>query len=164
MRYVSGTKYLGIMYSTVQNLKLIGYTYSDNGGSTNDRESTSGYTFHFGTGVVSWDSKKQPIVTLSSVEVKCSIATSIASQAIWMRRMLKDMSQKQQEPTSIFCANNSTISLSKNHVFHKKTKHINTRYHFIIELMNNKEICLEFCKSEDQLAYIFTKLLARDTF
>ena len=55
MRYVSGTKYLGIMYSTSENFKLIGYTDSDNGGNTNDRKNTSRYTFHFGTGVVSWD-------------------------------------------------------------------------------------------------------------
>ena len=64
LRYVSGTKDLGIMYSTSENFKLIGYIDSDNGGSTDDRESTSGYTFHFGTGVVLWDSKKQPILTL----------------------------------------------------------------------------------------------------
>ena len=53
MRYVSGTKDLGIMYSTSENFKLIGYTDSDNGGSIDDRKNTSGYTFHFGTGVVS---------------------------------------------------------------------------------------------------------------
>ena len=68
MRYVSGTKDLGIMYSTSKNFKLIGYTNSDNGGSINDRKRTSGYTFYFGTGVVSWASKKQPIVTLYSTE------------------------------------------------------------------------------------------------
>jgi hypothetical protein len=54
--------------------------------------------------------------------------------------------------------------LSKNHVFHKKTKHIDTRYHFISELVNNKEICLEFCRSKEQVTYIFTKSLARDAF
>ena len=68
LRYVSGTKDLGIMYSTSENFKLIGYTDSDNGGSIDDKKSTSGYTFHFGTGVVSWASKKQPIVTLSSTK------------------------------------------------------------------------------------------------
>ena len=60
--------------------------------------------------------------------------------------------------------NNSAIALSKNHVFHKRTKHIDTRFYFIRELVNNKEICLEFCRSEDQLADIFTKSLANDTF
>ena len=93
LRYVSSTKYLGIMYSTSKNFKLVGYTDSDNGGSIDDKKSTSGYTFHFGTGVVSWDSKKQLIVTLSSTEVEYVIATSAACQAVWMRRMLKDLSQ-----------------------------------------------------------------------
>ena len=79
MRYVSGTKDLGIMYSTTENFKLIGYTDSDNGGSIDDRKSTSGCnTFHFGTGVVSWASKKQPIVTLSSAEAEYVAARSVA--------------------------------------------------------------------------------------
>ena len=64
MRYVSGTKDLGIMYSTSENFKLIGYTENDNGDSIDDKKSTSGYANNFGTGVVSWYSKKQPIVTL----------------------------------------------------------------------------------------------------
>ena len=97
LRYVSGTKDLGIMYSTSENFKLIGYTDSDNGGSIDegsidDRKSTYGYTFHFGTGVVSWASKKQPIVTLSSAEAEYVAATSAACQDVWMRRVLKDLS------------------------------------------------------------------------
>ena len=119
MSYVSGTKDLGIMYSTSESFKLIGYTDSENEGNTNDRKSTSGYTFHFGTCVVSWDSKKQPIVTLSLAEAKYVAAISVACQAIWMQRILKDLSQNQQEPTTIFFYRNSSIALSKNHLFHK---------------------------------------------
>jgi hypothetical protein len=81
-----------------------------------------------------------------------------------MRRMLKYLLQEQHEPTTVFCDNNSTILLSKNHVFHKKTKHIDTRYHFIREFMNDKETCLEFCRSKEQVTNIFTKALARDAF
>ena len=92
MRYVSGTKDLGILYSTSQNFKLIGYTDTDNGGSIDDKKSTSGYTFHFGIGVVSWASKKQPIVTLSSVEADYVTVTSAACQDVWMRRVLKYLS------------------------------------------------------------------------
>jgi hypothetical protein len=54
--------------------------------------------------------------------------------------------------------------LSKSHVFHKKTKHIDRRYHFIIALVNNKEICLEFCRSKEQVADTFTKALEIDAF
>ena len=81
LRYASGTKDLGIMYSTSENFELIGYTDSDNGGSIDNRKSTSRYTFHFGTCVVSWESKKYPIVTLSSVEAEYVATTSVACQA-----------------------------------------------------------------------------------
>ena len=108
--------------------------------------------------------RNQPIVTLSSAELEYVAATSAACQAVWMRRVLKGLSRNHEEPTTIFCDNNSAIALSKNHVFHKKTTHIDIRFHFIRELVNNKEICLEFCRFEDQLADIFTKPLAKETF
>jgi hypothetical protein len=164
LRYVNETKYFGIKYSTSEDFKLIGYTDNDCGGSIDDRKSTSRYTFHYGIGMVSWASRKHPIVTLSSAEVEYVAATSSTCQAVWMRIILKDLLQEQQEPTTVLCDNNSAILLSKNHVFHKKTNHIDTRYHFIRELVNNKEICLEFCKSKEQIADIFTKVLARDAF
>jgi hypothetical protein len=90
LRYVNGTKDFGIMYSTSEDFKLVGYTDNDCGGNTYDRKSTSGYTFHFGTGIVSWASRKQPIVTLSSTELEYVAATRATCQAVWMRRMLKD--------------------------------------------------------------------------
>lgn len=164
LRYVSGTKNYGIQYSSSKEFKLIGYTDSDSVGSIDDRKSTSGYVFHFGTGVVSWSSKKQPIVTLSSAEAEYVVATSASCQAVWMRRVLKDLKQEQEEATKIYCDNNSAIALSKNLVFHKRSKHIDTRYHFIRELISNGEIFLEFCRSQDQCADIFTKALGKESF
>ena len=76
LRYVSGTKDLGIMYPTSENFKLIGYTHNDNGGNRYDMKRTSGYTFYFRTGFVSWASKKQSIVTLSSAKAEYVAVTS----------------------------------------------------------------------------------------
>jgi hypothetical protein len=70
----------------------------------------------------------------------------------------------QEEPTAIYCDNKSTITLSKNHVFPKRTKHIDTRYHFIRELVNNGELILQHCRSKEQLAHIFTKAFTQDQF
>lgn len=164
LRYVCGTKNYEILYSTVDDFRLIGNTNNNCADSIDDRKSTSGYAFNFGSGVVSWASKKQPIVTLSSTEVEYVAATVASCQVIWMRRMLAELMHKQDEATKIYYDNNSAIALSKKHIFHKRSKHIDTRYHFIRELVNNKEICLEFCRLEDQFVDIFTKPLARDAF
>ena len=124
---------------------MIGYTDSDFAGSIDDRKSTSGYVFSFGSGSVAWVSKKQPIVTLSSTEAKYVAATTTACQTMWMRRTLSELHHEQNEPTQFFCDSKSAIALSRNHIFHKISKHIDTRYHFIRELINNNEISMEFC-------------------
>jgi hypothetical protein len=82
LRYVNGTKDFGIKYSTSEDFRLIGYTDNDYGGNIDDIKSTSGYTFHFGRGMVSWTSRKQPIVTCSSVEEEYVIAKSAGCQAV----------------------------------------------------------------------------------
>jgi hypothetical protein len=164
LRYIARTKSFGILYASSDNYKLIGYTDSDWGGSMDDRKSTSGYIFHLGSGAISWASKKQPIVALSSVEAEYVATTSIACQAVWMRRVLSDLRHPQEEPTKIYSDNNSAIALSKNHVFHKPSKHIDTQYHFILELVNNGDIYLEFCRCKEQLVDIFTKPLAKNVF
>jgi hypothetical protein len=164
LRYIAGTMNHGILYSTSNNIQLVGYTDSDFAGSIDDIKSTSGYAFHLGTGVVAWASKKQPIMTISLAEAEYVAGTSTTCQAVSMRRILKDLMHNQEKATTIYCDNKSTIALSKNHVFHKKTKHIDTRYHFIRELVNNGELILQHCRSNEQLADIFTKALAQDQF
>jgi len=85
-------------------------------------------------------SKKNSIVSLSTAEAKYVVTIATMCQAVWMRRMLRDLHHDQEGTTIIFCDNTSAISLSKNYVFHKRTKHIDAKYHFIRELINNGEI------------------------
>eukprot|EP00253_Pinus_taeda_P016368 PITA_16368 len=141
LRYVNGTKGFGILYSSSESFMLKGYTDSDWAGSVDDRKSTS-YVFHMGSGAISWASKKQPVVALSTAEEEYVAATAAACQAVWLRRVLRDLCHEQENGTTIYCDNNSAIALSKNSVFHKRTKHIDTKFHFIRELVNNGEVVL----------------------
>jgi hypothetical protein len=164
LRYVAGTLNFCSWYTQYDDNHLSGYTDNDFAGSLDDRKITSGHVFHLGMNLISWASKKQPIVSISSTEVEYVIATSTSCQVEWLRRILNDMSHTEKEPTPIFCDNTSTIALSKNHVFHKKSKHIDTRFHFIRKLVNNGDIELQFCGSRNQLADIFTKPLGKSVF
>eukprot|EP00253_Pinus_taeda_P007670 PITA_07670 len=133
---------IGILYSSSESFMLTSYTDSDWAGSVDDRKSTSGYVFHMGSGAISWASKKQRVVSLSRADAEYVAATAVACQAVWLRRVLRDLCHEQEKGKTIHCDNSSAIALSKNSVFHKRTKHIDTKFHFIRELANNGEIVL----------------------
>eukprot|EP00253_Pinus_taeda_P011792 PITA_11792 len=122
-----------------------------------DRKIISSYVFHIGSRAISRASKKQSIVAFSTAEAEYVAATAASCQEVWMRRMLRSLGQEQAKATAIFCENSSTIALSKNSVFHKRTKHIDTRFHYIRELVSNGEIALEHCRTHEQVADILTK-------
>ena len=164
LRYVKGTKMFGILYHASEHSDLVGYTDSDWAGSVDDQKSTSGYVFHMGSGAISWASKRQSTVALSTAKAEYVAATVAACQAVWMRRMLRSLGQEQAKVTVIFCDNSLAIALSKNSVFHKRTKHIDTKFHYIRELVNNGEIVLEHCRTQERVVDILTKPLGQKSF
>ena len=91
-------------------------------------------------------------------------ATAATCQAVWMRRMLKILCQEQAKGTMIYCDNSLAIAFSKNFVFHRRRKHIDTKFHYIMELVKNGEIILQHCRTEEQFADILTKPLGQKTF
>ena len=135
---------------------------SDWVGSLDDRKSTSGYIFCLGSNVIAWSSKKQKTVALSSAEAEYIAATDAACEAIWLRRLLSDLQQKIEEPTVICCDNMSAIAMTKNPVFHARTKHIELRHHFIRDLVGEGEIQLQFVSTNDQPADVLTKAATVD--
>lgn len=163
LRYLQGTRDLGLFYQKGEK-GLFGFTDSDYAGDQDDRRSTSGYVFMLGTAAVSWSSKKQPIVTLSTTEAEFIAATACACQAIWLRRILEELQVKQVTATIIFCDNNSAIKLSKNPVLHGRSKHIDVKYYFLRDLSQDGTIELVYCRTEDQVADIQTKPLKVATF
>lgn len=164
LRYVKGTIDYGIFYEAHVPVKLVGYTDSDLGGSIDDSRSTSGYAFNLGSGIISWCSKKQPVVALSTTEAEYIAASLAGCQTLWLRGILENLSFKQKDPTIIYCDNSSTISVSKDPILHGRTKHIRLRFHFLRELVREEEVSLEYCRSEEQIADIFTKPLGGTTF
>ena len=111
------------------------------------------------SGDICWSSKKQPIVALSTKEAEFVAAAACSCQAIWLRKMLKILNQKQPSTTVIYCDNMSTIKLSKNSVLHGRSKHIDVRFQFSRDLCKEGTIKLNFCRSDEQIADLFTKAL-----
>ena len=97
---------------------------------------------------MSWMSKKQNLVSLSTVEAKYIAATSCCAQLLWMKKLLHDYGIT-QDTRCVFCDNTSAINLSKNPVQHLKSKHIKIRYHFIRDLVEEKIVCLEFINTDN---------------
>lgn len=164
LRYVVGTVDLGIFYKRRGDAELLAYTDSDYAGDVVDRKSTSGYVFSLSGGAVSWTSKKQPIVTLSTTEAEYVAAASCATQGVWMKRVLDKLGHSHSKCITIFCDNSSAIKLSRNPVLHGRSKHIDVRFHFLRDLTKDGKVKLVHCGSKDQVADIMTKPLKLDVF
>jgi hypothetical protein len=142
LRYVKGTLDFGLLYSPSKEFKLFSYSDSDWAGDMDDRKSTTGFVFYMGDTTFTWTSKKQPIVTLSTYEAEYVAATSSVCHAVWLRNLLKELHMSQVEATEIFVDNKSALALAKNPVFHDRSKHIDTRYHFIRECIARRKFNL----------------------
>jgi hypothetical protein len=121
------------------------------GGCIDDRRSTSGATFYLGECLVSWLSKKQSSISLSTAEAEYIAATTCCTQVLWMKQTLTDIQVEYDEPIPIYCDNTSTISISKNPVMHSKTKHIPIKYHFLWEQVAEKNIQLSMLGPKNRL-------------
>ncbi|XP_042983357.1 uncharacterized protein LOC122312768, partial [Carya illinoinensis] len=156
LRYLSGTINLGLWYPKYTSFDLISYTDADYAGCKIDRKSTSGACHFLGHALVSWFSKKQNSVALSTAEAEYVAAGSCCAQVLYMKQQLEDF-KLMYNHIPIKCDNTSAINLSKNPIQHSRTKHIEIRYHFLRDHVQKGDIMLEFTNTHDQLADIFTK-------
>ncbi|XP_047149161.1 secreted RxLR effector protein 161-like [Vigna umbellata] len=159
LRYLKGTTELGIFYKKEEDTTLMAYTNNDFAGDIDGRKSISGFIFSLGTGAVSWSSKKQPIVTLSTAESEYITAASCACQCIWIKRILDTIGFNRSKQILVLCDSSSTIKLSENPVFHGRSKHIDVRFHFLRDLVKEGRIKLDYCNTQNQIAYMMTKPL-----
>ena len=163
IRYVAGTCDLGVWYTRDTNMYLTGFSDSDWAGCEDDRKSTSGGCFYVGNNLVSWYSRKQNCVSLSTAESEYVAAASACSQLIWLQHMLDDYGLECKE-LKLLCDNMSAINISKNPVQHSRTKHIDIRHHFLRDMVEKGILKIEHVETEKQLADIFTKALDNERF
>ena len=131
MRYLKGTIDLGLYYGRDHDYNLYGYTDSDWAGSAADRKSTSGGCYCLGSAMISWFSKKQSSVALSTVQANYIASCSACCKAMWIQKLMSGLFDMDLDTTMILCDNQSCIKMTENPVFHDKSKHIEIRYSYI---------------------------------
>lgn len=158
LHYLKGTMEFGLVYGRIGGEEMItGFLDSDLVGDMDDRKSTGGMAFYVNDCLVSWNSQKQNTVALSSYEAEFMALIATVCQALWLRALMAELVRTKPNMVKIFVDNKSAIALMKNPVFHGRSKHIGTRYHFIREYVECGQIGVEFVRSDEQRADALTK-------
>ena len=140
---------------------IAGYTDTDWGSNCNDCQSIGAYIVKIGDGAVSWKSKKQTCVALSSMEAEYMALCQVAKESVWMVDFLNDLSVSVQDSMVVNADNQGSIALTKNPVFHDQSKHIDIQYHFTHDLVKNRTISLNYISTKEMSADLLTKALPR---
>eukprot|EP00253_Pinus_taeda_P024694 PITA_24694 len=164
LRYLRGTTHYRLWYIRTEGVKLQGFTDADWDGSSLDQKSTSGGIFNLGSTAVSWYSRKQRSVALSSAEAEYMAANQAACKAIWMQKFLVGLFGQMMDPIVIYCYNHSCIKLSENPVFHDRSKRIDICYHHLRDCVVKRIMMLQYVSTEEQDANILTKALSKCKF
>jgi hypothetical protein len=164
LRYLKGTADMEICLGSARSKwELVGYSDADWGSNLDDRRSVTGFVFLL-NGPISWQSKKQPTVALSSTEAEYMALSQATKEAMWLRSLLGELGYAQGHPTRLLGDNQGSLALSSNPVQHSRSKHIDIRHHFIREAIEDEKIMLEYCNTRDMIADILTKPLTRQQF
>ena len=163
LRYLQGTTTLGLNFgrSKDEEMKLVGYSDSSYNTDPDDGRSVTGHIFYLGQSPITWCSQKQETVAVSSCEAEFMAATEAARQAIWLQDLLREITGALFKRTTIRIDNRSAIALSKNPVFHGRSKHIHSRFHFIRECVEKELLEVEHVPGSEQKTDVLTKALGR---
>ncbi|MCI13275.1 putative copia-type polyprotein, partial [Trifolium medium] len=159
LRHIKGTMDSGIVFQTPdrRSMDLVGYTNSNWCGDKDDRKSTIGYIFLYGGAPISCCSRKEPVVTLSTCEAEYIAASLSACQGVWLSNLINEISNVKCDFVTIKVDNMSAINLAKNPIVHGRSKHIEMKFHYLREQVNNEKLKFEHCRTELQVADLLTK-------
>ena len=162
LRYLAGTIDFGIIFGAGEP-GLSAYCDADYAGDISSRRSTTGYVFILNGGAISWNSRLQPTVAVSTVEAEYMAAAAAVKEALWLRVLFTSLGMH-FEIVTINCDNQGAIKLLKHPIASQRSKHIDIIYHFAREHVMRKNVSFEYCATEDMVADIFTKAVAEGKF
>ena len=159
LRYVKGTPGQGVLYENRGHTQIVGYSDANWASSPIDRYSTSEYCVFIRGNLISWKSKKQDVVAISSAKAEYRAMTLATCELIWLKHLLQELRFGKNEQMKLICDNQATLHISSNSVFNERTKNSEVDCHFIREKIASGCMTTSFANSNDQLADIFTKSL-----
>jgi hypothetical protein len=171
-RYLNGTRTFGLLIRKFDNHPSIlrGFTDADFAACFS-RKSRTGYAFFMGSSILSWCSRKQSVIALSTCEAEYYALTEGGKEAMHIKKLVWEVNNQKPirddqelDPVKLFCDNQSTIFVSKNPAEHRMMKHVDLRYKWIQEKVEANEFQVEYVSTKDQIADIFTKALHKDMF
>ena len=163
LRYLSGTTTVGIAFSKGGS-SLVGYCDWDYAGDVDSRRSTTGYVFTLMGGAVSWSSKLQSTVAVSTAEAEYMSAASAVKEALWLRKLLSDFEVMSTEPVLLFCDSQAALKLLVNPIVSARSKHIDVLHHFARERVARKEVKFEYLRTDLMIADCLTKAVPEHKF
>lgn len=159
VRYLKGTKHYYLKLGDTEPSNLTGYADADWAEDKKDRKSNSGFLFKYNGGAIAWACRKQSCIALSTTEAEYVALAEASQEAIWIRRLLDDFGEEQRLATTMYEDNQSCLKLIKNKRHSNRTKHIDTKYHFVRDLVEKGIINPQYCPTEDMIADLLTKPL-----
>jgi len=161
LRYVQHTLDYGLVYKRQGSLESVGFTDADFAGCLDSRKSTTGWVFMLGGAAISWSSKRQSSVALSTCEAEYMAAAQAAMEAAWHKNIMEELGMSQEAPIWIGCDAQAALQLLKNPVYHDRTKHIAVKVHFVRQLMEAGVVDFQYISTEKQVADALTKAVPK---
>lgn len=162
LRYLKGTIDFKLHYTKNGNTDLVGYTDSDWASDIDKRRSCSGHFFKLSNGAVSWYSKRQQTVALSSTEAEYMAMASCVQESIWLKQFGCELDKSFEESVQLLCDNQSAISLSKSDGYRQRTKHIDIRHHYLREKVEDGTVVIKYIATNEMAADNLTKAVTKD--
>lgn len=162
IKYLKGTVELKLKLSCIETegSTFFGYADADWAENRDERKSNSGYVFMVNGGVISWCCRKQSCVALSSTEAEFISLAEACQEGVWIQRLLSNLNEPVQLPFVVFEDNQSCLKMISSEKFSNRSKHIDTKYHFVKDYVANNIVTCEYCPSEEMVADLLTKPLS----